>query len=99
MTRMLACAAALTLLALAAGPALAAEVSLQKLSAEEMKALCEKAGTSFSEDKSGYGCVPTPRAGAAPTACVLPDERQAMHCSGDGQSAAKDRPAGARAGL
>jgi L-aminopeptidase/D-esterase-like protein len=36
--------------------AMAAESNLRAYSADELKATCEKAGTSFSQGSSGYGC-------------------------------------------
>ncbi len=42
--------------ALGIGPSLAQGVSLHKHTAEELKAVCDKAGGSFSQDAEGYGC-------------------------------------------
>ena len=61
------CLAALVLATTAAG---AAEVSLQKASADELKAVCQKAGGSFSTDNSGYGCG-TDCKGASGTDCTV----------------------------
>jgi hypothetical protein len=60
----------LAALVLAATNAAAAEVSLQKSSADDLKAVCEKAGGSFSTDKSGYGCG-TNCNGASGTDCTV----------------------------
>jgi len=38
------------------GSALASEVSLRRHSAEEIKAVCDKAGGKFSQDANGFGC-------------------------------------------
>jgi hypothetical protein len=48
----------------------AAEVSLQKSSADELKAVCQKVGGSFSTDNSGYGCG-TNCNGASGTDCTV----------------------------
>ena len=57
-------------LVLAAAPAVAAEVSLQKSAPDDLKAVCQKAGGSFSTDNSGYGCG-TDCKGASGTDCTV----------------------------
>src|SRR3954452_24995589 len=93
MTRMLVCAAALTLLALGAGLVLAAEVNLQKLSAEEMKAVCEKAGTSFSEDKSCYVCG-TDCKGGRGTDCTVFCPTSGKRCTAQVMGSRRPKTAG-----
>jgi hypothetical protein len=39
------------------GPSWARDITLHKMSVEEMKGACEKAGGRFSQDKGGYGCT------------------------------------------
>jgi len=65
-------------LAFTASSASAAEVSLKKSSADELKAVCQKAGGSFSTDNSGYGCG-TDCKGASGTDCTV-------FCSATGKS-------------
>jgi hypothetical protein len=57
-------------LAFAAPSAFAAEVNLKRMSADELKAVCQKAGGSFSTDNSGYGCG-TDCKGASGTDCTV----------------------------
>jgi hypothetical protein len=38
------------------GPSRARDITLHKLSVDEMKGACEKAGGRFSQDPGGYGC-------------------------------------------
>jgi len=68
----------LVALALAASFASAAEVNLKKMSSDDLKAVCQKAGGSFSTDNSGYGCG-TDCKGASGTDCTL-------FCSATGKS-------------
>ncbi len=68
MTRMLVWAAALTLLALGAGPVLAAEVNLQKLSAEEVKASARRPARHSLKTRAATAAAATAREGAAPIA-------------------------------
>ena len=68
----------LVALVLASSCASAAEVNLKKMSSDDLKAVCEKAGGSFSTDNSGYGCG-TDCKGASGTDCTL-------FCSASGKS-------------
>jgi len=79
-TRTLAISVALTLLALRVSSASAAEVTLQKLSSDELKAVCQKVGGSFSPDKTGYGCG-TNCKGAAGTDCTVYCPETAKKCT------------------
>ena len=58
------------MLAFAASSASAAEVSFKKSSADELKAVCQKVGGSFSTDNSGYGCG-TDCKGGSGTDCTV----------------------------
>jgi hypothetical protein len=62
--------ACLIALAFAASSASAAEVNLKKSSSDELKAVCEKVGGSFSTDSGGYGCG-TDCKGASGTDCTV----------------------------
>jgi hypothetical protein len=64
----------------AAWPSFAAEVSLKLSSADEMKAACEKAGGSFSQDNSGYGCGTDCRGGSG-TDCTVFCPTSAKRCT------------------
>src|SRR3954464_3694898 len=57
-------------LVLAAAPAVASEVSFQKSAPDDLKAVCQKVGGSFSTDNSGYGCG-TDCKGASGTDCTV----------------------------
>jgi hypothetical protein len=70
--------ACLVALAFAASSVSAAEVNLKKSSADELKAVCQKVGGSFSTDNSGYGCG-TDCKGASGTDCTV-------FCSATGKS-------------
>jgi hypothetical protein len=76
MTIVLGCVAALVL----AIPAGAAEVGLQKSSADELKATCEKVGGSFSNDSGGYGCGTDCRGGKG-TDCTVFCPGSAKRCT------------------
>ncbi|MGA7519726.1 MAG: hypothetical protein WBW28_22635, partial [Pseudolabrys sp.] len=52
------------------GSSVASETTMRKSSAEELKSVCDKAGGSFSQDASGYGCG-TNCEGKPGTDCVL----------------------------
>jgi hypothetical protein len=67
-------------LALTIRPSAAAEVSLQKASAEGLKAICEKMGGPFSQDSSGYGCG-TDCHGGKGTDCVVFCPTNAKRCT------------------
>lgn len=74
--------AALFALALAAlaPPSSAAEVNLQKTSADDLKALCQKVGGAYSEDNSGYGCS-TDCQGGKGTDCTVYCPSTAKRCT------------------
>ena len=61
-------------------PLSAAEVSLQKTSAGDLKALCEKIGGAYSEDNSGYGCSTDCRGGRG-TDCTVFCPSTAKRCT------------------
>lgn len=67
-------------LALTIRPSAAAEVNLQKTSAEGLKAVCEKSGGSFSQDGSGYGCG-TDCHGGKGTDCIVFCPTSAKRCT------------------
>jgi hypothetical protein len=67
-------------LVLAIRPSAAAEVTLQKTSAEGLKAVCEKMGGSFSQADSGYGCG-TDCHGGKGTDCVVFCPTSAKRCT------------------
>jgi hypothetical protein len=67
-------------LAVAIRPSAAAEVTLQKTSAEGLKAVCEKMGGSFSQADSGYGCG-TDCHGGKGTDCVVFCPTSAKRCT------------------
>jgi hypothetical protein len=52
------------------GSSLAAEVSMQKHTAEKIKSVCNKVGGRFSQDAEGYGCG-TNRQGGPGTDCIV----------------------------
>jgi hypothetical protein len=52
------------------GSSWASEVSMHKHSAEELKAVCNKVGGSFSQDAGGYGCG-TDCQGKPGTDCIV----------------------------
>jgi hypothetical protein len=51
-------------------PSFARDITLHKISGEEMKAACEKAGGRFSQDPSGYGCATNCKGGAG-SDCIV----------------------------
>ncbi len=51
-------------------PSFARDITLHKISAEEMKAACDKAGGRFSQDPSGYGCATNCKGGAG-SDCIV----------------------------
>jgi hypothetical protein len=61
-------------------PTVAAEVNLRKASAEQLRAACQKAGGSFSQSESGYGCG-TDCHGGKGTDCVVFCPNNATHCT------------------
>ena len=67
-------------LAVTTRPSAAAEVTLQKTSAEGLKAVCEKVGGSFSQADSGYGCG-TDCHGGKGTDCVVFCPTSAKRCT------------------
>jgi hypothetical protein len=68
--------------ALALGaPSWARDISLQKMSVEEMKGACAKAGGRFSQDQGGYGCS-TNCLGGAGSDCIVT-------CKADGKCVAQ----------
>ena len=52
------------------GAARAADITLPKTGADELKSICEKAGGRFSQDPNGYGCG-TDCLGKPGTACTV----------------------------
>jgi hypothetical protein len=79
-------------LAFAASSASAAEVSLKKSSADELKAVCQKAGGSFSTDNSGYGCG-TDCKGASGTDCTVFCPTSATKCTAQVNGARRPKTA------
>jgi hypothetical protein len=51
-------------------PSQARDITLHKMSVEQIKSACEKAGGSFSQDKGGYGCG-TNCLGGPGTDCIV----------------------------
>jgi len=64
---------------LGVGPALASEATMHKYSADELKSACDKAGGSFSQDASGYGCG-TNCQGKSGTDCVVACKSNDKNC-------------------
>jgi hypothetical protein len=70
------------------GPAWAKDITLAKTSVEEMKGACEKAGGSFSQDATMYGCG-TDCHGGPGTACIVncrPEQKCIAQVSGGGRT-------------
>jgi hypothetical protein len=74
----------ITCLAIALGsfasPSSAAEVNLAKASAEQLKAICQKVGGSFSQSGNGYGCG-TDCAGGKGSDCTVFCSNTANRCT------------------
>jgi hypothetical protein len=64
-----------------AGPALARDIRMPKMSAAELKGVCDKVGGKFSQDPQHYGCG-TDCNGAAGTDCIV-------SCAADGNCLAQ----------
>ena len=61
------------------GSSMASETTMHKSSVEELKSVCDKAGGSFSQDASGYGCG-TNCQGKPGTDCVLACKNSEKSC-------------------
>lgn len=68
-----------TTFSLSAGASLASETTMRKISADELKSVCDKAGGSFSQDAVGYGCG-TNCQGKSGTDCVLACKNNDKNC-------------------
>src|SRR4051812_38368281 len=62
------------------GLSLAAEANMKPYTIEEVKAACEKAGSSFSQDNGGYGCGTDCRGGKG-TDCTVYCPTNAKRCT------------------
>jgi|SRR5262245_29048392 hypothetical protein len=62
-----------------AGSSFASEMAMRKLTAEELKRACDKAGGVFSQDTGGYGCG-TDCQGKSGTDCVVACKNNDKNC-------------------